>query len=51
VAVDDINRFPIPGLHVDPHIETTCLQRITNSYKLPAAIKAKAAQRLEGAAV
>ena len=34
-----------------PTVETDCLQRIVNSYKLPATIKAQAAQRMEGNAV
>jgi DNA invertase Pin-like site-specific DNA recombinase len=34
-----------------PAVETDCLQRIVNSYKLPATIKAQAAQRMEGTAV
>jgi DNA invertase Pin-like site-specific DNA recombinase len=32
-------------------VETDCLQRIANSYKLPIAVKAQAAQRMEGTAV
>ncbi|HEY5989388.1 MAG TPA: hypothetical protein VIV12_23865, partial [Streptosporangiaceae bacterium] len=34
-----------------PAVETACLQRIANSYKLPTAVKAQAAQRMEGIAV
>jgi hypothetical protein len=34
-----------------PTVETACLQRIANSYKLPAAVKTQAAQRMEGTAV
>ena len=32
-------------------VETACQQRIVNSYKLPATVKAQAAQRMEGIAV
>ena len=38
-------------IHLTPAIEQACLQRIASSYKLPAAIKAQAAQRLERKAV
>jgi hypothetical protein len=38
-------------IHFTPAIEQECLQRIASSYKLPAAIKAQAAQRLERKAV
>ena len=34
-----------------PAVERTCLERIASSYKLPAAIKTQAAQRLERIAV
>jgi DNA-binding transcriptional regulator YiaG len=34
-----------------PDVEAACLQRITNSYKLPAAVKTQATQRMEGIAV
>jgi DNA invertase Pin-like site-specific DNA recombinase len=34
-----------------PEVETACLHRIAESYKLPAAIKAQAQQRLEGSVV
>ena len=34
-----------------PDIETACLQRIVNSYKLPTTVKAQAAQRMERLAV
>lgn len=34
-----------------PDVETACLQRIANSYKLSTAVKAQAAQRMEGTAV
>jgi len=38
-------------IHLTPAIEQACLQRIASSYKLPAAVKAQAAQRLERKAV
>ena len=46
-------RGPAGRLWIDfaPAIEHACLQRITRSYKLPAEIKAQAAQRLERIAV
>ena len=34
-----------------PDVEAACLRRITNSYKLPDAVKTQAAQRLERIAV
>jgi excisionase family DNA binding protein len=34
-------------IHFTPAVEQACLQRIASSYKLPAAIKTQAAQRLE----
>jgi hypothetical protein len=38
-------------IRLTPDIETACLQRIANSHKLPAHIKAQAQQRMEGIAV
>jgi DNA invertase Pin-like site-specific DNA recombinase len=38
-------------IRLTPAVETACLQRIANSYKLPAAVKAQAARRMEGIAV
>jgi hypothetical protein len=38
-------------IHFTPDVETACLQRIVNSYKLPTDIKAQAQQRLEKIAV
>jgi DNA invertase Pin-like site-specific DNA recombinase len=38
-------------IHLTPAVEQACLQRIASSYKLPAAVKAQAAQRLERKAV
>lgn len=38
-------------IHFTPAVEADCLQRIVNSYKLSATIKAQAAQRMEGIAV
>jgi hypothetical protein len=38
-------------IHLTPAVEQACLQRIASSYKLPATVKAQAAQRLERKAV
>ncbi len=38
-------------IHLTPDVETACLQRIANSYKLPSTVKAQATQRMEGIAV
>jgi DNA invertase Pin-like site-specific DNA recombinase len=48
-----VRRGPAGRLWIDltPAIEHACLQRIASSYKLPAAIKTQATQRLERTAV
>jgi transposase-like protein len=38
-------------IRLTPEVETDCLQRIVNSYKLPVDIKAQAQQRMEGIAI
>jgi hypothetical protein len=38
-------------IHLTPAVEHACLKRIASSYKLPAAVRAQAAQRLERKAV